>query len=274
MKVFCLIDNRSSSPEFLCEHGLSYYIEANGKKALFDTGASDSFIKNAVRMGIDLAEVDFAVISHGHNDHGGGLRAFFDCNKNAPIYIRANAFGEYYSRRTTGTAYIGLDKTLKDNARFAFTDGKPLVIAPGFALFTTQIRKEPLYSTNATLKEKRKGVLLPDRFFHEQNLAIEENGKKVLIAGCAHNGILNISDAFQILKGSAPDAVFGGFHLCNPGSGKNESEEAIARLGAKLLSAGAVCYTGHCTGTEPYLLLKKQLGDKLCSFDAGSMANI
>ncbi|NCA67648.1 MAG: MBL fold metallo-hydrolase, partial [Clostridia bacterium] len=76
MKITTLCENTSISPEFKCEHGLSFYVETKKHKLLFDTGESGIFAENAAKLGIDLSEVDIAVISHGHYDHGGGLPAF------------------------------------------------------------------------------------------------------------------------------------------------------------------------------------------------------
>ena len=73
MRITALVENTSARPELIAEHALSLYIESNGYKILFDMGASDAFVQNAKVLGIDLNTVDFAVLSHGHYDHGGGM---------------------------------------------------------------------------------------------------------------------------------------------------------------------------------------------------------
>ena len=80
MIVKVLSENTTSSEKFESEHGLSLYIETGTHKVLFDTGSSDLFAKNAEKMGVDIASVDLAVISHGHYDHGGGLKTFLGIN--------------------------------------------------------------------------------------------------------------------------------------------------------------------------------------------------
>ena len=74
MKIIALVENTSKRPEIGCEHGLSLYIEAAGQKILFDMGQSALFAENAAVLGADLAAVSLCVLSHGHYDHGGGLR--------------------------------------------------------------------------------------------------------------------------------------------------------------------------------------------------------
>ena len=82
MKIKVLSENTAISEEFACEHGLSVYLESGGLKILFDTGASDLFLKNAKTLGVDIADVDLLFLSHGHYDHGGGLKDFLRVNKN------------------------------------------------------------------------------------------------------------------------------------------------------------------------------------------------
>lgn len=90
MKLIALIENKSNS-ELIGEHGLAVYIEYNGKRYLLDTGASNTFIDNALKLGVDLSRVDAAILSHSHYDHSGGYNGFFDRNKKANVYIRKEA---------------------------------------------------------------------------------------------------------------------------------------------------------------------------------------
>ena len=78
------MENTTTREDLACEHGLSLYIEANGKRILFDTGASAAFADNAEKLGIDLNQVDLCILSHGHYDHGGGIKRFLEVNDHAP----------------------------------------------------------------------------------------------------------------------------------------------------------------------------------------------
>ena len=77
MIIKTLVEDTTSKNNLRSEHGLSLYIETSGKKILFDSGTSGLFMENAIKMGIDISKIDYAIISHGHNDHGGGLERFF-----------------------------------------------------------------------------------------------------------------------------------------------------------------------------------------------------
>ncbi|MBQ3753749.1 MAG: MBL fold metallo-hydrolase, partial [Prevotella sp.] len=81
MKWTVLSDNRTNDSQFETEHGLSILLETDKHRILLDTGASDIFIRNAEKMGIDLSRVDYVFISHGHSDHAGGLKHFLNINE-------------------------------------------------------------------------------------------------------------------------------------------------------------------------------------------------
>ena len=118
---------------------------------------------------------------------------------------------------------------------------------------------------------EQNGEFVADDFAHEQNLIIEENGKCVLFAGCAHNGIVNILRRAEAIAGRRMDAVIGGFHLQSPSLKHSEPPERIRAVGEALLASGSVFYTGHCTGEEPFLLLKQIMNEKLLALSTGGI---
>ena len=109
---------------------------------------------------------------------------------------------------------------------------------------------------------------------HEQNLIISENGKTLLIAGCAHNGIINIIDQFNVEKGYLPDYVIGGFHLYNHGTKQNEAPNVVDEIGNILLETHSQYYTCHCTGIESYNRLKTVMGENIDYISTGEQLTI
>ena len=77
MIIKTLVENTSISKDFGNEHGLILYIETNALKILFDVGASELFLENAKKLDVNISDIDYLIISHGHYYHGGGLRMFF-----------------------------------------------------------------------------------------------------------------------------------------------------------------------------------------------------
>ena len=119
MKITALTENTSADPRFGAEHGLSLYIEANGHRILFDSGQTELFERNASLLGIDLAGVDIAVLSHGHYDHSGGLKRFLELNDSAPVYLHRLANPtDAMPNMTTSSAYYVRFLTEKANRIF------------------------------------------------------------------------------------------------------------------------------------------------------------
>ena len=237
MRITVLIENTACDERYCAEHGLSLYIETTGKRILFDTGQSDAFLANAARLGIDLRTVDFAVLSHGHYDHGGGLKAFLALNKTAPVYLNRHAFEPHYNRTEK---YIGLDPSLQDSDRLIFTDDD-YRIDEEITLFSCNDRERPYVTDAAGLGVMEGGRIIPDDFRHEQYLLVEEGGKRILISGCSHKGIRNITEWFS------PDVLVGGFHLM-----KQPVGEELLRCAGALARYDTDYYTCHCTGEEQF----------------------
>ena len=100
MKLVVLSDNQAMNDLLESEHGLCVYLETEQYKCLLDTGASDIFIRNAEKLAIDLSDVDYVFISHGHADHIGGLLAFLQINRKAKVVLSKNATNQsFFSKR-------------------------------------------------------------------------------------------------------------------------------------------------------------------------------
>ncbi len=275
MLIKTLVEDTSISPELCSEHGLSLYIEANHRKILFDTGASNLFLQNANKLGVTIKDVGIAIISHGHYDHGGGLRTFLEENEKACVYLHKEAFDPYYSILCgKDPDNAGIDPSLKIHGRVQLTDGN-LLIGSEIELFSGVIGREFFSSCNDSLyMELADGSIVKDDFRHEQNLLIREAGKTVLIAGCAHNGIVNIMKHVYDKHGSYPDYVISGFHLMRTSTKRSEAPVVIEGIAQFLKSTESKYYTGHCTGLDAYHLLKEVLGDQIQYLATGTIVEI
>ena len=246
MKITCLLENTtaSSATAIGAEHGLSLHIETEALHILFDMGQTDLFARNAEVLGIDLALVDVAVLSHGHYDHGGGLSTFLRINKTAPVYLTDTAFLPHYNG---SQKYIGLDTSLAEHPRLRRINGDT-DLGNGLTLFTRGSRPRNHSLGSFGLTERVGDTFIPDDFRHEQYLLIEEKGKRILLSGCSHTGILDIVEWF------APHVLVGGFHVSKMSPGKE-----LAALGEALAAHNTEYYTCHCTGIEQFAFLRARM---------------
>ncbi|HAE45469.1 MAG TPA: MBL fold hydrolase [Lachnospiraceae bacterium] len=263
MKVAVLTENTACRPGIGHEHGLSLYIESCGSKILFDFGQSDLFLANAGALGIDLAKVDFGVLSHGHYDHGGGIRAFLMVNSRAPVYLGGAAFEKHYNAARKN---IGLNEDLKAEERL-IPLGEEYQAAPGIRIFHCNDRKTVIPIEPFGLSVLKENAFIPEDFRHEQYLEITEAGKKILFSGCSHKGILNIAEWTK------PDVLIGGFHLMKVAL-DDEGKKKLKDIAERLLSGHTRYYTCHCTGNLQYDYLKQIMGDRLNYLSAGTEVNI
>ncbi len=280
MKITVLAENsicQNNSKAVKPEHGLSLYIEYRDKKILFDVGQSDLFIKNAVKLGVDLSLIDYVFISHGHIDHGGGIEHFLKINKTAKIYLHRRATEKYYTKIFGWIPYyVGLNRNIiKANSdRFIFIE-KDLFIADGINLIEEFLQDFPQPEANRQLFEKSGSQFTLDKFKHELVLLLEEKDGAVLFTACSHSGIINMVNTalfrFPQLKFKA---IFGGFHTHNPINRRDESDVYIEKLITALGNIKAVFYTGHCTGQKNFKKIKEKLGEKIQTMNTGEIIEV
>lgn len=275
MRIVNLVENTEGLSCCRAEHGLCFYIETKKHKILMDTGQSDLLIENAKKLGVDLTKVDIAFLSHGHYDHSGGILPFAKINSTARIYIKADAFGDYYSTNYGDEPkFIGIDKSIRDLEQVEVIDGN-VEIDDELSVFAGIRYDNPAPLTNKRLFKKEDGELINDDFAHEQCLVIKQDGKTYLFSGCAHHGVLNVLDRYKELYGDDPDYVFSGFHtMRKSGNYTDEDKAYIENTAEQLKSYKSKFYTCHCTGVEPYEMMKNILGDKIDYIHCGDSVEV
>ena len=272
MKIVTLMENTACRSDIASAHGLSLYIETAKHKILFDMGPDNAYADNAEKLGVDLKAVDIAILSHGHYDHGGGLAHFRLNFPNAKIYIHRAAFKDFYAVSEDDAEYIGLDQSMSQKG-FTFT-GPELVLDEELSLFAEVADRTGALASSANLYTSTFDGMVPDTFAHEQNLLIRSEGKTVLVAGCAHCGIVNILAEAERRLGCRPDVTFGGFHMFRLKAGDPAGDKLIDDTGRALLEGNTVYYTGHCTGEYAYGRLKTILGERLQPMTGGGVVEI
>jgi 7,8-dihydropterin-6-yl-methyl-4-(beta-D-ribofuranosyl)aminobenzene 5'-phosphate synthase len=255
MKIYTLIeDSKPKGSAFIAEHGLCLYFEYQGKRILFDTGASDAFVYNATLLGIDLLKVDLCILSHSHDDHTGGLAYFLGINNNAQVYLKSAVRGDFYIRNLTKMEYAGMDASLfeKYPDRFHFIDDN-IELLDGFYLSgVNRYRRPPQFAS--LMYEKRNDVLIRDDLTQELFAAIRSADGVSVMTGCSHNGILNILMTAEEKYGPVA-AVLGGLHLSGTRRmGMPTFQEPASEISTIIryinLKNIKKVYTGHCTGEK------------------------
>ncbi|MFA6424662.1 MAG: MBL fold metallo-hydrolase [Phycisphaerae bacterium] len=231
MKLYILTED-TAIPGFEKEHGLSIYFEKDGKKFLFDTGQSGMFMRNAKKLNLDLNDIDYLILSHGHYDHTDGLK-FINIPKKTKIICHPLCIKpKYYGKKYIGFPDVKLNIDVSEGMTKLSNNVCFLGQIPGD-------RKRSLGEV-ADNNERKKDFLLDDT-----GIAITEDDNLIVIVGCAHSGIVNITK-YAISKFPRKKVyVIGGFHMND--LAKSEIEKVIMQLDEIGVSD---VYPGHCTGED------------------------
>jgi len=237
-------------PGYFSEHGLSFLVEAGGERILFDTGASDVFLKNALKLDIDLKEISQVVLSHGHWDHGNGLVHL----KDKDLLCHPGCFRKRYRRG--GDQDIGLSQSRKElEKRFRIrTSAEAVLLAPGF-WFLGEVPRENDFEARSTKYVLEDGS---DDFISEDSgmACLTEHGL-VVISGCAHSGICNMVEHARRVSGEQRVyAVIGGFHLKVINEQTRRTAQYLRELGA------AEILPSHCTMDRALEFFLGEFGQK------------
>lgn len=268
-RVTILYDAFGKSTRMTRDWGYSALIEHGGKRILFDTGNDPAiFARNVRAAGVDLGRLDFAVISHRHRDHTGGVEYLLRANPDVRIYAPKEAFGPFGSRLPS-TFYRRHDSlpeemryygghpedTLSFGAMWAhgrfLTVDSTVEVAPGVYLIAQ-------VSETAGTRELR-----------ELSLALRTSEGMVLVAGCSHPGIERIVEAAARMDARV-HLVLGGFHL------PSAADEDIERIATALHDTYRVARVapGHCTGEPAFYHFRKTWQGRYTYAGVGSVIDL
>ena len=265
MRIINLVENTEGMAGCRAAHGLCFYIETERHRLLMDAGPSPVIVDNASTLGVDLRSVDIAVVSHGHYDHADGLPAFAALAPGARVYLRRGAEDSFWSASAGDGSlrYIGMDPAVPKLPGITWVDGD-LAIDGELFLFGGITGRRCWPAGNRHLFRREGSIPVQDDFSHEQCLLVSSGGRRVLLSGCAHSGILNILDRCRKASGVIPDAVISGFHMMKrSGEYTAENLENIRETARALLTWPCLFYTCHCTGLTAYAIMQEIMGDRL-----------
>jgi 7,8-dihydropterin-6-yl-methyl-4-(beta-D-ribofuranosyl)aminobenzene 5'-phosphate synthase len=248
MKLTILVDNTTIIDRYyLGEPGFSCLLGSSGTRILFDTGYSGVFIDNAAALGLDLASVDAVVISHGHDDHSGGLRHWVDRFPAAPSVRRPLlvAHPRAFDPKRSGDLSIGSPISLPELAshfepRFS---SETLDLGGGFMFLGEIPRHGDVEGISPIGETTGPAGTIPDLLPDDTAIAWKGDEGIVVITGCSHAGIVNIVEhAVKVCGDDRIVDIIGGFHLL--GASADRLNYTTSRLGALRPRAMHPC---HCT---------------------------
>lgn len=264
LKITTLIENLpDAGGKLQFEHGFSAYIEADGKRILFDTGQTGAFVKNAGALDIDLSATDAVILSHGHYDHTGGVPELLSLiNKETPVYAGKEFFLPKYKRLEDGTwKYNGNPFERELLPELHYIEEDVTVLSENLYLFKNFARRNNFETVNPKFFVKTEVGFEQDLFPDEIALGLKTKQGLVLIVGCSHVGIVNILEHVKKHLNLPVAAVLGGTHLVE--AGEERLQETVKEFKTHGIKTIAV---SHCTGEAGMKLLQKE-------FPAGFVLN-
>ncbi len=252
MIISILTDNKPGV-NTSAEHGLSYLIEHDGKRLLFDTGQSNLFLKNAWVMGIDMTTIETIVLSHGHFDHGDGLQYL----AGGELICHPDCFVKRYIK--ADYTYIGLKNSKEELAgKFnLITSSKPYQITEKI-VFLGEIPRMTDFESKSTSFLLDGGI--PDFVMDDSAIALLLDEGLFVVTGCGHAGVVNTLEYAKKVTGEKRIyGIMGGFHLKTI---NRQAKETIRYLKVNRIEH---VYPSHCTDNPALGLFHANFGTKQVS---------
>ncbi len=273
MKIVTLIENDTQSGKDLYnEHGLSLFIQVDGKNILFDSGQSGRFIDNAKALNIDLKELDYVILSHGHYDHSGGFRRLIEeINPNIKLFLGEGFFNAKYNRVDENRYdYTGnpFDKEFlqNNNIETKYVHENMLHITENLVVFSNFNINPEFENTIERMYLKKDGEYKKDQFLDEISLGIKSDQGIIVLVGCSHVGVVNILDTIKDRTGENIHSLIGGTHLVR------EDDEQINKI-IEYFKVEDIKNIGacHCTGKQGETMLSQQLEEIFINNNTGQI---
>ncbi|MEQ8154755.1 MAG: MBL fold metallo-hydrolase [Clostridiaceae bacterium] len=270
-KITTLIENDSDDNDILlCEHGLSLYIEADGKRILFDTGKSGDFIKNAPMLNVDLSNIDYVILSHGHYDHSGGFVELvnkydgkFNLIMGEKFFNKKYKLTEEKTYRYNGNSFDEKFLHEKDiSTKYISED--IIHITENIIIFSNFERKNNFEVLNSNFVVKNEEGYVLDEFSDEIVLGIKIEKGLLVILGCSHIGVMNILETIAERIGMPVYGIIGGTHLI-------QAEETRLDNTFKFIKEKDIKIIGvsHCTGEIAVRELERRFGERFFRNNTG-----
>lgn len=247
MKLTVLVDNNTNpdntilGDHYYGEPGLSYWIEVEGKNILFDTGYSNLYLENAKKLGVDLSKTDFIVLSHGHNDHTGGLKYFPQPSKKVNLITHPRTLYQKFDDKENFGSPV-----LKDEANKLFdyvTTIEPYFISSN-VVFLGEIKRQFDFEKSPPMDFiDNDGVKQPDNLIDDTGIAIKTKKGIFVVVGCSHSGVCNITaQAKRVFNVDKIYSIIGGFHLLKTKNNRLKKTAEFLKQEVR-----GIAYPCHCT---------------------------
>lgn len=274
-RVMVLVENTAGAMfRVRAEHGLAFFVEHDGHAFLFDTGQRGTVVENARVLGVDLGRIEAILLSHGHYDHTGGLRAVLEeLGRGISVYGHPDVFSSHYvrdSRREPLLRYIGIPFRKEELASLGaeFRLGREAVeVFPGVWWSGEVPRRTEFEEGDPRMVVLEEGGEREDPILDDASVYLVTPEGLVILLGCAHAGVINIVEHARSVTGvSRVRAILGGTHLGSvPESQVRATLEALEGLDFDLLAAN------HCTGLEIEAELRHRFGSRFAFAPAGAV---